>query len=192
MDSPSKGIIGEAFRNYPLNFFMIMYKSQFEDLKLTFESKEDPLTKQPFSLDFDHSDFATLDGDCLFKLAARAHINEDDKNNAAIAVKYQVLSKDTAFIGVIKQDQKVIGETQKVTIEPIFVPKKIAPVVSYQPSSYSYSSSNQYMPNKAANNSPPNRFRSINYSIKPAAIPQKEKKASSSIFGGLFSASKAP
>ncbi len=189
MDSPSKGIIGEAFRNYPLNFFMIMYKSQFEDLKLTFESKEDPLTKQPFSLNFNHSDFDTLDGDCLFKLAARAHINEDDKNNAAIAVKYQVLSKDTAFIGVIKQDQKVIGETQKVTIEPIFVPKKIvAPAVSYQPSSFSYSSSNQYMHKKAANNSPIN----ISLPTYSAAPPQKAKKASSSIFGGLFSASKAP
>jgi hypothetical protein len=44
---------------------------------------------------------------------------------AYIAVKYQVLSKDTAFIGVIKQDEKVIGEIEKVSIEPIFVPKKV-------------------------------------------------------------------
>jgi hypothetical protein len=58
-------------------------------------------------------------------LAARAHINESNKNCSDIAVKYQVLSKDTAFIGVIKQDEKVIGEIEKVSIEPIFVPKKV-------------------------------------------------------------------
>ena len=27
MDSPSKGIVGEAFRNYPLNYFMILSKT---------------------------------------------------------------------------------------------------------------------------------------------------------------------
>jgi hypothetical protein len=27
MDSPSKGIIGEAYRNYPLNYFMILSKT---------------------------------------------------------------------------------------------------------------------------------------------------------------------
>lgn len=119
-------MIGEAFRNYPLNYFMILSKSQFEDLKLTFESKEDPLTKKPFSHSFDHNDFATLDGDCLFKLAARAHIDENPsgKNNSELAVKYQVLSKETAFIGVIKQDQKATGEIQKVAIEPFYQQKK--------------------------------------------------------------------
>jgi len=27
MDSPSNGIVGEAFRNYPLNYFMILSKT---------------------------------------------------------------------------------------------------------------------------------------------------------------------
>ena len=125
MDSPSQGTVGEAFRNYPLNYFMILSKTQFENLKITFESKEDPLTKLPFALEFDQNDFSTLDGDSLFKLAARSYINESDKNCSEVAVKYQVLSKDTAFIGVIKQDEKVIGEIEKVSIEPIFVPKKV-------------------------------------------------------------------
>ena len=88
------------------------------------------MTKLPFTLEFDHNDFSTLDGDSLFKLAARAHMNESDKNNSNIAVKYQVLSKDTAFIGVIKQDDMVIGEIEKVSIEPIFVPKKVVPTYS--------------------------------------------------------------
>jgi hypothetical protein len=88
------------------------------------------LTKLPFSLEFDHNDFSTLDGDSLFKLVARAHINESNKNVSDIAVKYQVLSKETAFIGVIKQDEKVIGEIEKVSIEPIFGPKKVQSVSS--------------------------------------------------------------
>ena len=29
MDSPQQGIAGEAFRNYPLNYFMILSKTQF-------------------------------------------------------------------------------------------------------------------------------------------------------------------
>jgi hypothetical protein len=60
------------------------------------------LTKLPFALEFDQNDFSTLDGDSLFKLAARAYMSESDKNCSDIAVKYQVLSKDTAFIGIIK------------------------------------------------------------------------------------------
>ncbi len=33
---------------------------------------------------------------------------------------YQVLSSETAFIGVIKQETKVIGELEKVSIQPAF------------------------------------------------------------------------
>ena len=55
---------------------MILKKAQFDNLKLTIESKENPLTRLPFSLDFDQNDSSTIDGDSLFKLAARAHINE--------------------------------------------------------------------------------------------------------------------
>ena len=33
-----------------------------------------------------------------------------------LSVKYQVLTEETAFIGVIKQDNKVIGELKKVVI----------------------------------------------------------------------------
>ena len=36
-----------------------------------------------------------------------------------LGVKYQVLSQETAFIGVIKQDKKVIGELKKVLIPTI-------------------------------------------------------------------------
>jgi hypothetical protein len=67
------------------------------------------MTRLPFSLKFDQNDFSTIDGDSLFKLAARAHIIESKNNTSEISVKYQVLSKETAFIGVIKQDDNIIG-----------------------------------------------------------------------------------
>ena len=82
---------------------------------MTFESKEDPLTSLPLSLEFDHNDFTTIEGESIFKLAARAHINNQSNIGCKdIAVKYQVLSSDTAFIGEIKQDSKVIGEIKEV------------------------------------------------------------------------------
>jgi hypothetical protein len=80
--------VGEAFRNYPLNYFFILKKSEFEKLKLTFESKEDPFTKKPLSLTVDTNEFKMIDGDCLFKLAARALIEESTSNNSDIALKY--------------------------------------------------------------------------------------------------------
>ena len=69
-------------------------------------------------LEFNSSDFSKIEGDSIFKLAARSVINEskDDNNSSYYATQYQVLSKDTSFIGVIKQNQKVIGEIKKVAI----------------------------------------------------------------------------
>jgi hypothetical protein len=46
------------------------------------------MTRLPFSLKFDHYDFSTIDGDSLFKLAARAHIIESKNNTSEISVKY--------------------------------------------------------------------------------------------------------
>jgi hypothetical protein len=44
-----------------------------------------------------------------------------------LSVKYQVLTEETAFIGVIKQDNKVIGELKKVVIPtPVPVREEIA------------------------------------------------------------------
>ena len=73
----------------------------------------------------------------LFKLAAKKNTKEiydsmdDDKYDKygskdklkndilKLSVKYQVLTKETAFIGVIKQEDKVVGELKKVTIPTV-------------------------------------------------------------------------
>ena len=43
-------------------------------------------------------------------------MEETKQDILKLSVKYQVLTGETAFIGVIKQDNKVIGELKKVTI----------------------------------------------------------------------------
>ncbi len=39
------------------------------------------------------------------------------KENVKLSVKYQVLSKETAMIGVVKQKQKATGEMREYTIQ---------------------------------------------------------------------------
>lgn len=110
-----------------------MNAKQFqEEFHVSFLADEDPITKQPIEHNFSKDDFELLpSGDTLFKLAAKSKIEEiydtiEDGKGINIAqltqeilslsVTYQVLTKETAFIGVIKQDDKVIGELTKVVI----------------------------------------------------------------------------
>ncbi len=75
-------------------------------------------------------DFRKLDnGEELFKISARYHImtqlkqskisqkEEIEKRIVPVSVKYQVLSKYTSFLGISKNDNKPIGELQRVSID---------------------------------------------------------------------------
>jgi hypothetical protein len=59
---------------------MILKAEHFKtDFKFAFNCKEDPVTKAPINLVFDSDDFTFINNeedDLLFKLAARAKINE--------------------------------------------------------------------------------------------------------------------
>jgi hypothetical protein len=72
-----------------------------------------------------------IEGDSIFKLAARAILkgNQDQFNRVNISIKYQVLCKETAFSGFIKQDKKFLGEIRQVVIEQSNI-KKQAQVVA--------------------------------------------------------------
>ncbi len=100
-------------------------------MKLSFKTKEDPLKKIQIDHSFNHDDFSIIEGDSIFKLAARAILweNQDEENRIHISLKYQVLSKETAFTGFIKQDKKNLGEIKKVLIEQSNI-KKLAQVVA--------------------------------------------------------------
>jgi hypothetical protein len=54
----------------------------------------------------------------LFKIAAHQKlIKLNGKENIECSVKYQVLSKETAMIGVVKQKKKATGELLEYTIQ---------------------------------------------------------------------------
>jgi len=142
LHTPNGGQIGEAFRHDIISEYFIVNQEVFSAIKLKFLCKEDPTTQQPIDLSFDLSDFRILEpGEHLFKLAAKARAKElydsiEDKNDndapqdfrnsinaesikdeiTRISVKYQVLTGETAFVGVIKQDDKTTGELTKVVI----------------------------------------------------------------------------
>lgn len=77
LESPFAGVIGEAFRNEPINQFLILNRTQFEQLRLQFKCKEDPVTKTAIEHSFESGDFKMLEpGDFLFKLAAKSRVKE--------------------------------------------------------------------------------------------------------------------
>jgi len=54
----------------------------------------------------------------LFKIAAHQKLTElNGKQNIDCSVKYQVLSKETAMVGVVKQKKKATGELIEYTIQ---------------------------------------------------------------------------
>lgn len=74
---PRGGYIGEAFRNEFANQFLIMKKSDFQNLKMSFSVEKDPVRDSSFSNEFAADDFKILPpGEDLFKLAAKMMIKE--------------------------------------------------------------------------------------------------------------------
>ena len=45
------------------------------------------------------------------------------------SITYQVLSKGTAFIGVIKQSEKIIGEIKEVAIQSSYLKKQSEKII---------------------------------------------------------------
>ena len=60
---------------------MILKQEDFNKLMIKFSCKEDPLTKQPLIMHFNHSEFVpfedTSNNDTLFKLSARTYITDN-------------------------------------------------------------------------------------------------------------------
>lgn len=81
-----------------------------------FNSTQDPFTQQPINLEFDATAFRRVEGEAaskaLFKMAAHEAI-KTSSDVEPISVKYQVLCKKTAMIGVVKQKEKVTGELKE-------------------------------------------------------------------------------
>ena len=56
-DDQTKIDLGEVFYNQMISDYKIISKEQFQQLSLTFSSKEDPLTKEPFTKTYYLDDF---------------------------------------------------------------------------------------------------------------------------------------
>lgn len=54
------------------------------------------------------------------------------QENVACSVKYQVLSKETAMVGVVKQKQKATGEMLQYEVKMGKATTPAAPVIDYQ------------------------------------------------------------
>lgn len=89
-------------------------------------------------------DFVMIpDGELLTKMAAHYGIKkleQQNKGTEEVAVKYQVLSKHTAFIGVVKQVDKVISseELKQVTITEASLLSKSINSPSFMQASYGH------------------------------------------------------
>ena len=98
---------------------------KFETLKLKFQTDFDPITKKPFTLVFDKNNFQRSELP-LFQLAANEKLKSlKGVENIKCSVKYQVLSKETAMIGICKQYIKATGKLREFDISMDRVQSKI-------------------------------------------------------------------
>ena len=137
----------QLFRNQVARYHTVMTETEFKSLsQCVFSCKFDPKTKMPMTHQFDKDRFTEVnpveqDNDYLFKLACKTKIDELIKNKSSkqsiinLSTKYQVLSEETSFIGVLKQKNTNQNETKKIQIPTISVKQE-------QPKSDPYNSYN--------------------------------------------------
>ena len=115
--------LGEVFRDQLVQSYQIVSKAEFEKAKVNFKSAMDPMTHHKMELKFSRSDFEEANDMPLFKIAAherltnsRSQAVEEKFDRVKYSVKYQVLAKETAMVGVVKQKTKSVGELAVHTI----------------------------------------------------------------------------
>lgn len=85
-----------------MSTYEILTPAQFEKLTTTFHSDQDALTHQPINLSFSRSAFEETSMP-LFQMCAHEKLqNLSGQENIQLSLKYQVLSEETALIGVVK------------------------------------------------------------------------------------------
>lgn len=107
------------FRNQLITRYQIIPKSDFPSFKVHFSCEMDPTTGRSIDLQYKHPHFDRVpEGSGLFSVAARWMIkcNKEGNDRVRASVKYQVLCDETAFVGVIKQKDKVTGQMLQSSI----------------------------------------------------------------------------
>ena len=123
----------EIFRNDLLICLGIMKLTDFEKLEVNLTSDVHPVTGQSLTKQWSKDDFTFIisTSDELFKIVARSKIvslTDSSKNNNSygsyskndndikeLSLKYQVMSKVTAFLGINKHDEKPTEALKQVT-----------------------------------------------------------------------------
>ena len=107
----------ELYRNELVYQTAIMGKADFENVNFKFLTKRDPKSgDEAMNLEFSKVDFEKITSsqaaDALIKLAAHRIIEQTkDKDEIShLSIKYQVLSDETAIVGVMKLNDKISGE----------------------------------------------------------------------------------
>eukprot|EP00347_Sterkiella_histriomuscorum_P002847 403366571 len=122
----------ELFANEMFISVSLMSKQDFESLKLKITSDKHQTNGKQLEKLYEASDFKRMDdGDELFKVAARMRILQVQESNQMgisskdqevkkVSLTYQVLSKQTAFLAISKNDNQSLGELKSVeAIQPI-------------------------------------------------------------------------
>ena len=114
--------LGQVYKAQSVRSYKIMSAQEFEQISVKFKCAKNPITGQPIDLEFNASAFTETDLP-LFQLAANEHMKDANSQEVKrLSLKYQVLSKETAMVGVIKQNQKATGELITFTKETKAVP----------------------------------------------------------------------
>jgi hypothetical protein len=96
---------GVVFRNQLCCFFTVIPESDLDKVCCSFNCQYDPKAKGESHHEFSSSMFELIEGDTLFKLAAKEEMKYSF-NVLELSTKYQVLSEKTSFVGVVKQKEK--------------------------------------------------------------------------------------
>eukprot|EP00347_Sterkiella_histriomuscorum_P014110 403362133 len=116
----------ELFANEMFISVSLMSKQDFESLKLKITSDKHQTNGKQLEKLYEASDFKRMDdGDELFKVAARMRILQVQESNQMgisskdqevkkVSLTYQVLSKQTAFLAISKNDNQSLGELKSV------------------------------------------------------------------------------
>lgn len=115
MDPSQKFKSNQLFRNQITRYYTVMSEEQFNsEFKCTFDCEFDPKTESSMNHQFESSRFEQIlpheDMDYLFKMACKFKIDELNEAKGSmskdmivkLSTKYQVLSDETSFMGVVK------------------------------------------------------------------------------------------
>ncbi|CDW74866.1 UNKNOWN [Stylonychia lemnae] len=124
----------EIYKNELFQHFAIIGKEQFNKLQVQMKSDIHPQTQIGLNHKWTNKNFKSLEkGEDLFRIAARFYINLlqsteiDKKVTKTYSLFYQIMSKETSFLAVYKNDQQVCGELQLIEIgekDQIFLSSK--------------------------------------------------------------------